>query len=223
MRSIHFIYRHITVQPKVFFIDPWINSVLQNAISLWFGSNFSSRKSLRHVMMISEQMEKKKWKWKHQGGHRTRVSTPIIRVSTPQHRPQGWCWGRSHANEPMPFLQCSRVSKRDTHTMNQGLRLTKAECYLHKDSAISVSMGINSPCSSLATDGTSKSHQHPSPRGFCEERPRESGNVPRFIIPTNCRNRGTFHPRTCGPSSTHRSTQHQSHRSILTPQIIIRI
>lgn len=76
------------------------------------------------------------------------------------------------------------------------VKINKKKSYLHKNSAISVSMGINSPCGSLATDGTGESHQHPSPRGFCEERPRESGDVPRprFAIPTNCRNRGAFHP-----------------------------
>lgn len=86
-------------------------------------------------------------------------------------------------------------------------------------------MRINSPCSSLATDSTSKSHEHPSPWGLCEERPRESRYVlrPRIVIPTTCRNRRPFHPWTCSPSSTHSSTQHQPHCCILTQQILIRI
>lgn len=101
----------------------------------------------------------------------------------------------------------------------------KKHCYLNKNSAISVSMRINGASSSLATDGTSKSDEHPSPGRFSEEWPWESGNIlsPRLAILANSRNRGTFHSRTCCPSSTCCCTQHQPHRRILIPQIIIRI
>jgi len=52
-----------------------------------------------------------------------------------------------------------------------------ASTTLHKDSAISISVWVNSSCCPLSTNFTTKSHKLSSARPFSEQRPWESGHI----------------------------------------------
>lgn len=57
------------------------------------------------------------------------------------------------------------------------LMKSTASATLHKDCAISVSMGVDSPCCPLAADVTGESHKHSTARRFGEERPWKSRDI----------------------------------------------
>lgn len=96
----------------------------------------------------------------------------------------------------------------------------KTNAYLNKHSAIRVGVWIDGACCALATNVACEGHAHPTPWGFGEERPGESGHPlhTRIRVRTS-RDGWAFHTRTGCPPSHVRRTKYQPHRSILQTKI----
>lgn len=86
---------------------------------------------------------------------------------------------------------------------------------LHKHSAVSVGMGIDSARSSLAANVAGKGNTHTPTWRLGEEGPWEGGDLLRGSVLASCRNRRTFHTRSGRPTPQGRGAQNQSHRSII--------